>query len=992
KKRSDIYHLASGEDLQEVRLPELGRYPQVQALGDDLIEHRLYTLIRGGDIVNNGKVTHVAFGLKEIRRNPILLMQQPEELFRRKALKVARSEARNKDQSSGDSFLKLTEQWSRQGTGELLLTADDGNAFEVHYFDEGEDDRFPGTRHRLTLSHGDKNIGYLHVRMTGLTATLYLSFSDDAYHYRDHFYKDNPFSSAEDFDFYHDVFGMPSGQVEAIFVSEEYGSRYRGLGTSLLGLAMRLAQAKGVERFEADAVGPEPFFENLGFKAFRFRGTAQKVKDYELPLTPERMRQEGVELPPIDVSRRREQKDMRFGRSEIRNFDDAGETSWKVGTLNYFAHDKIKRLLDFARSAFNQKQSIVLVNDILDRTPVFSGFNNHSIRFFDWRPVWLHTLEQRALREQDPVVRTKLLFLAQGFEMIGRNSLENREYLRISSLLTDTYQLAREIEMDNDLSSIEQVRIDFEGEAEKIPGYLFIPSESPTGKNFPVVVIFHGLTSRKEHPYFDLLIKKLIENKMAVLSVDLPRHGEYKKEFEGLDHFSRYARAIIQYLKLQTEFPSMDKEQIALFGFSFGGYIGLRLMLEREIEKEFQAVVVMNPPFQDSFLFESALRDHREYLEAIFNESEFEKLISLVGRLALNENMFSFSPRQLEKLRIFLGEEDSVIATSDIGKVRRAFPTKNITLYQGEGHYFTNEVKNDAYQKTAEFFTEAFNRSELRKTDLRPVAEVILTGRVSPSVEKLQTASEILKREQKSGRSLAALIRELRRLMTEFVLDPVSPPSASDLQPETKESRVSFDALKTIEEKVTVEVHMPASVEQAPEDVQGILMDGFFRFVDGMVRLNPNFNFRLVFSSKEKKDRLRRFRRFNSTNVRMISQKNRKFITDQSNEPAQLVIAENFPASLASHLEGNGRFGFDAGTFADQSPVDWLGPDRITLEQTTLAALTTLASEKLKDIVPDPSHPNIYRAAGKSVLQGMEVWIHRLAVEVTQSVLSKRSA
>ncbi len=260
-------------------------------------------------------------------------------------------------------------------------------------------------------------------------------------------------------------------------------------------------------------------------------------------------------------------------------------------------------------------------------------------------------------------------------------------------------------------------------------------------------------------------------------------------------------------------------------------------------------------------------------------------------------------------------------------------------------------------------------------SELLPIAEMI-REKSAGNFDQIVRVSELLRTEQKRGGSVKKLIRDLR------VLLKVGYASQFSL----------FNSLKAIEQKVLIEVHIPEFIEQASGDIQLPLMDSFLRLIQDMVQLNPRFSFRIVLPSKEMKDRLRRIRETPSQNIEMLSRKARAFAQKRIREPADLIISGDFPDILLKQFKEKGSFGFDAKTFADQSSIDWTGSGKVTLEQITLAALTTLTSERLKGIVPDSQRPNVFRAAEKSVLQGLEAFAHHLAVEVTQDTLTRHSA
>jgi len=125
----------------------------------------------------------------------------------------------------------------------------------------------------------------------------------------------------------------------------------------------------------------------------------------------------------------------------------------------------------------------------------------------------------------------------------------------------------------------EYVEIPFEGK--KLKGVL-------RGKG-PVLVMAPGLDSTKEeiHAYEEPFLARGI----AVLAIDGPGQGEAEYEIPICGDYERAATAVVDWIHKRDD---LDKQRIAIWGVSLGGYYAPRAAA---YEKRFKACIALSGPF-----------------------------------------------------------------------------------------------------------------------------------------------------------------------------------------------------------------------------------------------------------------------------------------------------------------------------------------------------------------------------------------------------------
>jgi 2,6-dihydroxypseudooxynicotine hydrolase len=133
----------------------------------------------------------------------------------------------------------------------------------------------------------------------------------------------------------------------------------------------------------------------------------------------------------------------------------------------------------------------------------------------------------------------------------------------------------------------EYVEIPFEGK--KLKGVL-------RGKG-PVLVMAPGLDSTKEeiHAYEEPFLARGI----AVLAIDGPGQGEAEYEIPICGDYERAGSAVVDWIEQRSD---LDKDRIAIWGVSLGGYYAPRAAA---YEKRFKACIALSGPFDWALIWDA---------------------------------------------------------------------------------------------------------------------------------------------------------------------------------------------------------------------------------------------------------------------------------------------------------------------------------------------------------------------------------------------------
>ena len=158
-------------------------------------------------------------------------------------------------------------------------------------------------------------------------------------------------------------------------------------------------------------------------------------------------------------------------------------------------------------------------------------------------------------------------------------------------------------------------------------GYIRLPKGV---RPAPVVVLFHGTNAVKEELHW--WGEALLERGIAVITFDGPGLGRTWNRLSMVAEPRPVGVAILD--QIET-WPELDAGAVAFFGFSLGGYLGIRMASH---DPRVKAVAAISPPYSADIYWNVTLASMRRELAALYNLDEREmgvaiERITLAGML-----------------------------------------------------------------------------------------------------------------------------------------------------------------------------------------------------------------------------------------------------------------------------------------------------------------------------------------------------------------------
>ncbi|MFT5149213.1 MAG: dipeptidyl aminopeptidase/acylaminoacyl peptidase [Flavobacteriales bacterium] len=142
-----------------------------------------------------------------------------------------------------------------------------------------------------------------------------------------------------------------------------------------------------------------------------------------------------------------------------------------------------------------------------------------------------------------------------------------------------TKTMSEEVDIDN-LVAAEIVRYpSFDGL--EIPAIYYKPKSATAENKVPAIVFVHGGPGGQSRANFSALIQYLVNHDYAVLAVNNRGSSGYGKTFFGLDdqnHGENDLQDCIEGKNYLASLPYVDKDNIAIVGGSYGGFMVMRAM------------------------------------------------------------------------------------------------------------------------------------------------------------------------------------------------------------------------------------------------------------------------------------------------------------------------------------------------------------------------------------------------------------------------------
>jgi 2,6-dihydroxypseudooxynicotine hydrolase len=232
----------------------------------------------------------------------------------------------------------------------------------------------------------------------------------------------------------------------------------------------------------------------------------------------------------------------------------------------------------------------------------------------------------------------------------------------------------------------EYVEIPFEGK--KLKGVL-------RGKG-PVVVMAPGLDSTKEeiHAYEEPFLAR----GMAVLAIDGPGQGEAEYDIPICGDYERAGSAVVDWIQKRSD---LDRERIAIWGVSLGGYYAPRAAA---YEKRFKACIALSGPFDWALIWDALPDLTRETFQARSHSKTASDAKASAAKLTLRDAAGNITC----PLFIVAGRQDRLVPASHAEMLAKAAAGPVELLMVEDGGHNANNRPYRYRSRTADWLAGQF--------------------------------------------------------------------------------------------------------------------------------------------------------------------------------------------------------------------------------------------------------------------------------------------
>jgi dienelactone hydrolase len=206
---------------------------------------------------------------------------------------------------------------------------------------------------------------------------------------------------------------------------------------------------------------------------------------------------------------------------------------------------------------------------------------------------------------------------------------------------------------------LEVVEIPFEGN--EITAYLQMPTTKNTA---PIVIVIPGLDRGKENMAES--VRPLLDSGIGYLVLDAPGTGQASIKADP-----NAGRMLVQAIDYALQRPDVDKNRVAVYGVSFGGFWATELAATEE--NRLRAVVAQSPPVHEAFERARTMEmpKNREFLFDYAEAYMFMFGVSTLNELADAREKMSLKTRGLldkpmAPLFVIGGALDTQVPIADI--------------------------------------------------------------------------------------------------------------------------------------------------------------------------------------------------------------------------------------------------------------------------------------------------------------------------------------
>ena len=235
---------------------------------------------------------------------------------------------------------------------------------------------------------------------------------------------------------------------------------------------------------------------------------------------------------------------------------------------------------------------------------------------------------------------------------------------------------------------LELLRVPYEGG--EVIGYLRMPKSA---RSVPLVVAIAGLDSRKEE-----MVERfgpLAERGIAVVALDSPGTGQsgVRPAVPGAE------KSVSRVLDAVLARPEIDKERVALYGGSFGGYWAVALAVTER--SRLRAVVAQSPPVHDAYSRErtAMVPKNREYLFDYAPAQMFTYGGGTLEELSAKKEQMSLKARgmldqPMAPMLVIGGALDTQVPIADIDLLMRSGDSPKDLWVHPRGGHMGRDAKN----------------------------------------------------------------------------------------------------------------------------------------------------------------------------------------------------------------------------------------------------------------------------------------------------------
>jgi dipeptidyl aminopeptidase/acylaminoacyl peptidase len=252
----------------------------------------------------------------------------------------------------------------------------------------------------------------------------------------------------------------------------------------------------------------------------------------------------------------------------------------------------------------------------------------------------------------------------------------------------------------------------------EIPAFLYLPKNAAKDYSLPVILSIHGGPEIQEQPYFWALYQYFVSRGYAVLAPNIRGSSGYGKAYLALDNGRRRWDAlkdIAAAVDWIGAHPSLDKNQIVIFGASYGGFATLAMLAH------YPDLFVAGIDFYGFSDFKTFLRNTAPYRRPL--------RIAEYGDPEKDAAFFDgISPgRHVNKIKapLFLlqGANDPIVPASEseqiVKKIKAQGGTVQYLLLPDEGHglaKLSNRIH--VFQEMMRFLDKVLSVKKVRQTSM----------------------------------------------------------------------------------------------------------------------------------------------------------------------------------------------------------------------------------------------------------------------------------